>query len=222
MQVARDRQKDKEEERIARQKVKEQIAQDRAERAARFNADKKAREEKMEERERQRLQEEAKKAEEMAAQHGSFARVQFRLPDGSGRTKKFGADEALGTVYQYVIDEMEIPFGSNFSLVTTFPKRDLDAESKDAPLRSLGLVPSGTVLVLPKNRSMISTSGGADGIMGYIWLLLTPITVLWGVISSFIFGQGGGAAASGSGQTPARSTAERKRQAPEASASRQA
>merc|ERR1719245_1914272 len=25
--------------------------------------------------------------------------------------------------------------------------------------------------------------------MGYIWLLLTPITVLWGIISSFVLGQ---------------------------------
>ena len=75
-------------------------------------------------------------------------------------------------------------------------------EPRTKSLRDAGLVPSSTVLILPKNRGTISTN--PDGIMGYIWLLLTPITVLWGIISSFVFGSDQTNAATG--QANARQT----------------
>ena len=64
-QAAEDRRKAKEEDRIALQKVKEQIAQDRAEKADRFNREKAERDEKRKELEREKLVEDARKAEEL-------------------------------------------------------------------------------------------------------------------------------------------------------------
>ena len=45
--------------------------------------------------------------------------------------------------------------------------------------------------------------------MDYVWLLLTPLTVVWGIVSSFIFGQG----------RPSEGNQGRKRQANEPSTS---
>ena len=56
----------------------------------------------------------------------------------------------------------------------------------DAPLRSLGLAPSGTILVLPKQGTLARTRGDGSSIMDFVWLLLTPLTVLWGLLSSFV------------------------------------
>merc|ERR1711860_219401 len=112
--------------------------------------------------------------------------------------------------YQYVIDEVDQPYGSNVSLSTTFPSRQLDQEPSDKSLRDAGLVPSTTILVLPKSRSSSSLTPANGGIMDYVWLLLTPLTVVWGLISSFIFGQG---------QPPSVGNQGRKRQANEASTS---
>ena len=53
------------EERIALQKVKEQIAQDRAEKTERFNREKTERDEKRKELEKEKLVEEARKAEQL-------------------------------------------------------------------------------------------------------------------------------------------------------------
>jgi len=56
----------------------------------------------------------------------------------------------------------------------------------NSPLRDLGLAPSGTILVLPKNSSLVRSGGTGSSIMDYVWLILTPLTVLWNMLSSFV------------------------------------
>ena len=79
-------------------------------------------------------------------------------------------------------------YRSNVSLSTTFPLRELDLEPKTKSLRDAGLVPSTTILILPRNRGTELSKTGY-GIMEYVWLLLTPITLVWNMISTFIYGQ---------------------------------
>jgi len=201
-QAAEERRQAKVEERIALQKVKEQIAQDRAEKTERFNREKNERDEKRKELEKEKLIEEARKAEQLLRERSTVARIQFKLPNGVSKMNKFEPEDTIDDLYTYVMNEIENPYGSNVSLQTTFPLRELDQEPRTKSLRDAGLVPSSTVLILPKNRGTISTN--PDGIMGYIWLLLTPITVLWGIISSFVFGSDQTNAATG--QANARQT----------------
>ena len=118
----------------------------------------------------------------------TVARIQFRLPNGVSQNHKFSPEDTIEDLYKYVANEMTTPYGSGVSLSTTFPSRELDNESRSTTLREAGLVPSTTILILPKNRAVMS-SNGSGTIMDYIWLLLTPITVIWNMISSFIFGQ---------------------------------
>ena len=168
------------------------------------------RDEKRKELEKQKLAEETRKAEERVAERNTIARIQFRLANGVTQNHKFSPEQTIGDLYQYVIDEVDQPYGSNVSLSTTFPSRQLDQEPSDKSLRDAGLVPSTTILVLPKSRSSSSLTPANGGIMDYVWLLLTPLTVVWGLISSFIFGQG---------QPPSVGNQGRKRQANEASTS---
>ena len=92
-----------------------------------------------------------------------------------------------------MIEELKTPYGSNVSLSTTFPSRILDDVSRDTSLRENGLVPSTTILILPRSRGTVSrNSGSSGGIMDYFWLLLTPITAIWAMISSFMSGDAGG------------------------------
>ena len=85
----------------------------------------------------------------------------------------------------------------------------MDQEPRDKSLRDAGLVPSTTILVLPRSRITSSLAPSNGGIMDYVWLLLTPLTVVWGIVSSFIFGQG----------QPSEGNQGRKRQANEPSTS---
>merc|ERR1712128_272609 len=80
---------------------------------------------------------------------------------------------------------------SSFSLSTTFPRRMLDEEEKSTSLKQLKLAPSATILVLPLG-GLVSNQDG--GLMSLIWLILTPFTVLWAMLSS-LFGSASSSAA---------------------------
>merc|ERR1712172_466567 len=196
--AAEERQKDKEESRLALIKIKEQIAQDRAERSDKFNKEKLEREEKRKDQEMQKLAEEA---EQVAIERSSVARIQFKLPNGVSQIHRFDPADTIGDLYNYVIDELTTPYGSNVSLSTTFPSRNLDDVERTSSLRENGLVPSTTILILPKNRGTMSSSSGNGGIFDYIWLLLTPLTALWALLSSFMSGNTETQGASGNQNT---------------------
>ena len=76
---------------------------------------------------------------------------------------------------------------TSFSLSTSFPRRNLDTEDKATTLKDLQMAPSCTVMVLP-STTLASNNGD---LMSLVWLLLTPFTILWGIISSFIGTAGG-------------------------------
>jgi len=190
------RKKDKEEEKKAKEAVKAAIEQDRVDRKAKFDAEKKAAEEKRKEKEKDALAAQAALAEKTASERATVARLQFRLPDGSSQTKQFPAESSLSEVYDFVSTGLETQF-SSFSLSTTFPRRMLDQEDKTKSLKELQMAPSATILVLPLGGIVSQQDGG---LMSLIWLILTPFTVLWAMLSSF-FGS-----SSGAGQPPSTSS----------------
>ncbi|CAH0717112.1 unnamed protein product, partial [Brenthis ino] len=138
-QIQEERKREKMENNLARQRILEQIAQDRAERKA-------------------REQPPAPPAAPIApptppavGDVGGRARVQFKLPDGAAHTAHFAADAPLADVQRYVADNLHLPMGS-FSLWTAFPRRELDSPSES--LLALRLAPSAALLVLPRRVSL--------------------------------------------------------------------
>ena len=188
LKAAQERKKDREETKLARERVKAQIEQDRMEKQAKFDQQKQQDLEERKQKEKAALEEQSAKAERLAAARSTLARVQFRLPEGGTRTNAFPADAPLSEVYKYVEEEMSdsISFRSGFSLFITFPRSLLDEKPMSTPLRDLGLAPSGTILVLPKTTSLVKSSTNGGSMMDYIWLLLTPLTILWGLLTSFM------------------------------------
>jgi len=175
------RRKDKEEEKKAKEAVKAAIEQDRIDRKAKYDAEKKAAEELRKEKEKDALAAQAALAEKTASERATVARIQFRLPDGSSQTKQFPAESSLSEIYEFVKSGLDTPF-SSFSLSTTFPRRMLDQEDKSTSLKQLQMAPSATILVLPLGGIVSNQDGG---LMSLIWLILTPFTVLWAMLSSF-------------------------------------
>jgi len=175
------RRKDKEEEKKAKEAVKAAIEQDRIDRKAKYDAEKKAAEELRKEKEKDALAAQAALAEKTASERATVARIQFRLPDGSSQTKQFPAESSLSEIYEFVKSGLDTPF-SSFSLSTTFPRRMLDQEDKTTSLKQLQMAPSATILVLPLGGIVSNQDGG---LMSLIWLILTPFTVLWAMLSSF-------------------------------------
>ena len=85
--AAAQRRKDKEEEKLAQERVKAQLEQDKLDKRMKFQAEKAAEEEERKEREKVALAAQAEQAEKLAAERATTARLQFRLPDGSSQTQ---------------------------------------------------------------------------------------------------------------------------------------
>ncbi|XP_047038196.1 UBX domain-containing protein 4 isoform X2 [Helicoverpa zea] len=132
-QIQEERRREKMENNLARQRILEQIAQDRLERRARDVTPTQA--------------QPSLQATPTAGDGGSRARIQFKLPDGTSHTAHFDADGTLAEVQRYVADNLSLST-SSFALWTAFPRRELtEAESS---LRGLQLAPSAALLVLPR------------------------------------------------------------------------
>ncbi|KAK4300644.1 hypothetical protein Pmani_027166 [Petrolisthes manimaculis] len=190
--AALERKKDKEDDKLAREKVKAQIAQDRAEREARAAL--------------LRGEQPRPTNDPPAApppqpnpvpSTSNTTRLKFRLPEGySSITQfvaQFPADTTLSTVRQHIQDNVT-PTLTAFSLASTVHQGSFRMEDESATLRDLGLVPSAILAVLPTGSGggrVVSKFGGR--LWDILWLLLTPITFLLSMVRSMV-GRGGGGA----------------------------
>ncbi|XP_068429006.1 UBX domain-containing protein 4 [Clinocottus analis] len=183
-----ERNKEKAEEKAARERVKQQIALDRADRAARYS---KTQEEEKTARQallqaRQAEHEERKEA--VVRERSTIARIQFRLPDGSSFTNQFPSQSRLQDARQFAVQEVGKRYG-NFSLATMFPRREFTSEDLDKTLLELDLAPSASIVLLPQssrpaNAVVQSSDGGIWAILG---TLLYPLLAVWRFLSSFLF-----------------------------------
>ncbi|KAM9236016.1 UBX domain-containing protein 4 isoform 3-T3 [Leptosomus discolor] len=182
-----ERNREKAEEKAARERIRQQIAMDRAERAARFAKSK----EEAEAAKAAALQ--AKQAEIEARKEASqkersaIARIQFRLPDGSSFTNQFPSEARLEEARQFAAQTVGNTYG-NFSLATMFPRREFTKEDYGKKLLELELAPSASVVLLPAGRpatSVVQASGG--DLWKFLGTILYPLLAVWRFISNFLF-----------------------------------
>ncbi|XP_054236938.1 UBX domain-containing protein 4 [Indicator indicator] len=182
-----ERNREKAEERAARERIRQQIAMDRAERAARFAKTK----EEAEAAKAAALQ--AKQAELEARKEASqrersaIARIQFRLPDGSSFTNQFPSEARLEEARQFAAQTVGNAYG-NFSLATMFPRREFTKEDYGKKLLELELAPSASVVLLPAGRPATSVvqASGSD-LWKFLGTILYPLLAVWRFISNFLF-----------------------------------
>lgn len=121
--------RDKEEEKQARQRVKDQIEQDKLMRKAKFGSG-----------QIETPQPPVTKTEELPKPpptNYSEAKLQIRLTDGSTLTQTFSAKEPLSAVRVYIELHRTDPSGP-FSLMTSFDRKLFSSEDYEKPLNSLG------------------------------------------------------------------------------------
>uniref|UniRef100_A0A672L7U0 UBX domain-containing protein 4 n=1 Tax=Sinocyclocheilus grahami TaxID=75366 RepID=A0A672L7U0_SINGR len=140
-----ERSREKAEERAARERVKQQIALDRADRAARY-----AQSQQDSEATRLAALQAKRDAERDGAQRerSAVARIQFRLPDGSSFTNQFPSETRLLEARQFAAQEVGNRYGQ-FSLATMFPRREFTAEDLEKSLLELELTPGASIVLLP-------------------------------------------------------------------------
>lgn len=108
-------------------------------------------------------------------------RLQIRLPGGITRTKAFPVEEPLATVRVYVLNELLV--GSDirdFTLATSYPRREFKTEDELKTLTDLNLVPNAVLLVLKREQvsGVVRTGNNLFNILSSVlWAILTPATM---------------------------------------------
>ncbi|XP_044221426.1 UBX domain-containing protein 4 isoform X2 [Thunnus albacares] len=182
-----ERNREKAEEKAARERVKQQIALDRADRAARYA---KTQEEEKAAKQallQARQAEQEVRKEALLRERSTIARIQFRLPDGSSFTNQFPSQSKLQEAHQFAVQEVGNRYG-NFSLATMFPRREFTSEDLNKTLLELELAPSASIVLLPSGRpanTVVQSSGG--GVWAVLGTLLYPLLAVWRFLSSFLF-----------------------------------
>ncbi|NWR57677.1 UBXN4 protein, partial [Bucorvus abyssinicus] len=182
-----ERNREKAEEKAARERIRQQIAMDRAERAARFAKSKEEAEAaKAAALQAKQAEIEARK-EAFQKQRTAIARIQFRLPDGSSFTNQFPSEARLEEARQFAAQTVGNAYG-NFSLATMFPRREFTKEDYGKTLLELELAPSASVVLLPAGRPATSVvqASGSD-LWKFLGTILYPLLAVWRFISNFLF-----------------------------------
>ncbi|XP_044160097.1 UBX domain-containing protein 4 [Bufo gargarizans] len=186
--VLEERNREKAEDKAARDRIIQQIAQDRADRAARFAKSKEEQESiRAAELQARQVAAEAKK-EAAQKERRTVARIQFKLPDGSSFMNQFSSEAPLEEARQFAVQTVGNAYG-NFSLATMFPRREFTKEDYGKSLLSLELAPSASIVLLPAGRpaGAVVQSSSDGGAWGFLGTFLYPLLAVWRFLSSFLF-----------------------------------
>ncbi|KAL1924344.1 uncharacterized protein VTP21DRAFT_7379 [Calcarisporiella thermophila] len=182
-ELKKQRQEDKE----ARRRVLEQLAADKAERAAMRQAE-------IERRQRSITPEPAvagpsgKSNKENNNSSGSihdYSNINIRLLDGSTLRNKFSSSETLGGVRAW-LEENRTDGSAPFILMQTFPNRNFTMVEEGYTLRDLNLTPSATLICKPtKNITNAYTSNSSWGLLSSGYSLISNGISL---VTGYVFG----------------------------------
>lgn len=156
-QLKDDRLRDKNEAKAARQRVLDQIEQDKKERAQRYQqfaspttAD-------------QPPSTEKPATPTTPTIPPNSTRIQFKKPDGESEIVTFDADMLFADIHAFVMND--VLNGTNikeFTLATTFPRREFTSEDFNKTLIDLNLVPSSVIIIIPAKKAKRTTSNHFD------------------------------------------------------------
>lgn len=186
-QLKEDRLKDKLEAKAARQRVLDQIAEDKKERAQRFG-----------------MQAPSTPAEPKASPVTpteivpNSARIQFKKPDGETEVVTFDSDMLFSDLHLFVKNDVLHGSMKEFTLALTFPRREFTQLDFDKTLANLNLTPSAVLLILPKRPTSINTNkpgsilptqtdGSLMSMLGALFFgLLSPVMALFAYLKTFV------------------------------------
>ncbi|XP_061390494.1 UBX domain-containing protein 4 [Musca vetustissima] len=197
--------RDRLEEQAARERILAQIAADKAERAHKFGNDSNN---------QASTSQASAAATNSTAQQNSKApqpaasdetRLQFRFASGDSKTKNFKCSTTLSEIRDYVKNELLPGTGiKEFTLATTYPKREFTPEHYSKTMIDLELIPSAVILIIGKEATgpsaMIAKQGGIFNIFYMIVMsILNPVFSLFNAAKNWMTGSNNNNNAQGTG-----------------------
>lgn len=188
-QIKDDRIREKNEAKADRQRVLDQIEQDKKERAQRFSIQTTPTEPK------EPVTPPANSTPNSTVPNSS--RIQFKKPDGETEIVTFDSDMLFADLHLFVKNDVLRATVKDFFLATTFPRREFSQADFDKTLANLNLTPTAVLLIIPGRKATTSTSGPrgvlptqTDGsLMSMFTALLTglfsPVMLLFTYLKNF-------------------------------------
>ncbi|KAM7357201.1 uncharacterized protein ACRADG_002668 isoform 2-T2 [Cochliomyia hominivorax] len=180
------------EEQVARERIRAQIAADKLERAQKFATDTQAATTSG------HVDNSVNTAK--SAVNPSIAsdesRLQFRMASGASNSHNFKSSTTLLEIRDYVVRELLPGTGiKEFTLATTYPKRELTNEHNTKTLLELELFPSAVILIIGKEATgptaIISRNGGILNMLAImIMTILNPIFSIFNTAKNWFTGKG--------------------------------
>jgi len=195
MQDAIDKKKAKKEDKEHLQKLRDQIAADRAEKASKFNTGQVEQVRVSEEKKQQKTELDERQRLENEEQRKRFASIQFRLPDGSAPRNQFEGSALFAQAEEWISQQTNTPI-SSFQLVQMFPRREFTNEDRKRSFAELSLTPSAVLMVLPNagsGKANIGPRQGTTSSFAWVWGLIatvvSPLRFVYNYLYAFVFGQ---------------------------------
>lgn len=189
-QIKDDRIREKNEAKAERQRVLDQIEQDKKERAQRFSNQSNPVEPK------EPVTPPANAAPTSAIPNSS--RIQFKKPDGETEVVTFDSDMLFADLHLFVKNDVLHGSVKEFFLATTFPRREFSQAEFDKTLVELNLTPSAVLLIIPGKKATASnprpsggvlptqTDGSLIGMLGALVVgLFSPVMLLFAYLKNF-------------------------------------
>ncbi|KAM6953280.1 LOW QUALITY PROTEIN: UBX domain-containing protein 1 [Aplochiton taeniatus] len=144
------RQREKMEDKMAKQRVRDKIARDREERAKKFGGGGSSSTALSPPPGEPTPPSPTSQGPPPAKKDYDECRIQVRMLDGSAITAVFKAQEPLAAVRVYVQVNGNAPEGQDFTLMSPYPRQVYTELDMEKPLSELGLVPSAVLVVAKK------------------------------------------------------------------------
>lgn len=188
-QIKQERLKDKQDAKAARQRVLDQIEEDKKERASRFGASAEA-----------KAAPNTQPVTKPTPQASNTSRIQFKKPDGETEVITFDCDMLFADLHAFV--KADILHGSviDFTLAMSFPRREFSQDDFDKTLTQLSLTPSAVLLIIvgkkpstysPGNKSTgnvlpTQTDGRLTSMLYALFVgLFSPVVALFGYMKNY-------------------------------------
>lgn len=188
-QFKEDRMKDKQDAKAARQRVLDQIEQDKKERAQRFGTSTKQTEPK--------VSPTTPPVTTPTTQAANTSRIQFKKPDGDTEVVTFDSDMIFSDLHLFVKNDILHGSVKDFTLAMSFPRREYSQVDFDKTLTELNLTPSAVLLILVGKKSTFSpgksrnvlptqTDGSMTSMLYALFIgLFSPVVALFSYVRNY-------------------------------------
>lgn len=176
--------KQKQNELSERETIRQQIAQDKIERKQRELA--------LQQQMQPQTNQDLMKAYTPVVNDATIARIQFRLPSGNPHMGQFEPTCTLRNLRAYVVENITLPF-RQFTMSTSFPRRELTCEDDDKTLLELELVPTAVILILPLKNSNVTTTVNSTQDVSllprFVWSIFAVVTQMYQYVINYFTGR---------------------------------